>query len=458
MKFITIALFFATGISLAGSSVFTVEGRQVLLNGEPFRIRGICYSPNQIGQTGTQTPFGDYYTGLYLSITGPDNENIRRMGANVQRGYGWSLEGNHNAYLDRSYNNGENPIYVFINRWINPNTNWGDPAAVDVITNEWIAIAEETKDHPAIIGYLIGNEQNAASGNGNNPLFWQAMETIAAAVKTTAPDKLVSIPITDVITQVAEYDSVVPTIDFWSIQVYRSTTFGTFFEEYRVASEKPVVLTEFGYDAYDNIAKSEYPDNAAFSADVVEEMLYEIEDNSDVCAGGIIFSYRDEWWKADGSLTTQDNGGIFAGGMPDRFLNEEWWGIFSAEDNGFLPDILTPRAMYYRLISLWTPLPEFEATVTLDEPNLLIKYDRDEDDRDFRYAVEISNDMENWTAIADNEDSEGLEVTDGESLTVTETVVDGVIQVQIEDPNFTSRDSGTFLRAGIGQRQNEPES
>ena len=457
MKIFALALLLCSGISAFGVSVFSVDGRQILLDGEPFQVRGICYGPVPIGQTGTESPFGDYFTTLFLSATGPDNEAMRRMGANVQRGYGWAVGGNHQAYLDRAYNDGVNPVYVFINRYIDPNTNWANESAVNAVKNEWVAIAEETKDHPGIIGYLLGNEINVLSGNGANVLFWQAMETIAAAVKEVAPDKLVSAPITDALDQVTAFDETVPSLDFWAIQVYRSTTFGTFFDEYEVASDKPVVLTEYGYDAYDNIAQSEYPDNAAFTADVVEGMIGEINTNSDVCAGGMVFSFRDEWWKASGSLNTQDNGGIIAPGMPDRLLNEEWWGIFKAADNGFLPDLLEPRALYYRLISLWNPLPELDATVTLEDPGLTIEFERDEDDRDFRYAVEISNDLTNWTALADNEDSTGLEVMEGETIVVTETTVDGVVEVRIEDPDFTSRDSGTFLRAGIGQRQSEPE-
>lgn len=457
MRFIALLSLLTSAITLSGESVFTVEGRQILLNGEPFRVQGVCYGPVPIGSTGSESPFGDYFTTLFLSATGPDNEAMRRMGANVQRGYGWAVGGNHTSYLDRAYNNGENPLYVFVNRWINPDTNWGNAAAINAIVNEWVAVAEETKDHPGIIGYLLGNEHNAHAGNGSDILFWEAMETIAAAVKEVAPNKLVSIPITDAINQVTAFDETVPTIDFWAIQIYRSTTFGTFFEEYKPASSKPVVLTEYGYDAYDNLAQNEYPDNAAFTADVVEGMIGEINGNSDVCAGGMVFSFKDEWWKAEGSLNTQDSGGIPAAGMPDRLLNEEWWGIFKAEDNGFLPDLLTPRALYYRLISLWNPLPELDATVTLEDPNLVIEFERDVDDRDFHYAVEISNDLQNWTAIADNEDSEGLEVNEGAVITVTENEVEGVIQVRIEDANFTGRNSGTFLRAGIGQRQNQPE-
>jgi len=349
-SFYTLLLFYA--LTLQGESVFTVSDRQILLDGGPFTVKGVCYNPAPIGTTGTKPPYGDFYTDNH-SLTAQDAENLRKMGANVQRSYGWTPGKAHNRYLDRAYNDGQQPVYMFINRWIDPHTNWGDTKAIDLVTKEWMAIVEETKDHPAIIGYLLGNEHNNEAGNGANPLFWQAMETIAAAVKALAPNKLVSVPITDRIDEVGQFKDILTSIDFWSIQVYSSTTFGRFFDEYTAASDKPVVLTEFGYDAFNNTAGWEYPDNATYQADVVESMIQEINQNSDVCAGGCIFEYRDEWWKSSGSIHKQDAGGFPAAGMPDKVLNEEWWGIFSAEDNGASPDALTPRALYFRLAELW---------------------------------------------------------------------------------------------------------
>lgn len=453
MKLLLPGLICLSSFALKGASVFTVEGRQVLLNGEPFTVKGVCYNATPIGlDMSRDQPFSDFYTTLFLSLTERDMVNLRRMGANVIRGYGWTPGSNHLGFMDRAYNDGIQPLYMFINKWIDPNTNWADSSAVNVWKNEWVAIAEETRDHPAIIGYLIGNEHNKDSGNGSDPLFWQAMETIAAAVKAVAPDKLVSVPITDRVDEVSAFDETLASIDFWSLQVYRGTSFGSFFSEYAEASGKPVVLTEFGYDAYDNLANNEYPDDAAFTADVVEGLIHESIAAKDICAGVCLFEYRDEWWKAAGSPDNQDPGGFFNGSFPDRFMNEEWWGIFAAEDNGFLPDILKPRALYHRLIALWNPLPAFEASVRFDSAGLTLEYTRDEGDRDFRYAVQISNDLQNWVSIADNEDSTGLEVRAGENLFITETLMEGKVRVKVEDPLFYQRPSKTFLRAGVGKR------
>ena len=445
-------LLFLGSLSLHATSVFTVEGRQILLDGEPFSVKGICYNPTQIGMSGEVAPFSDFYTLLFLGRTANDMVNLRRMGANTIRGYGWTPGSSHTAFMDRAFNGGENPIYMFINRWINPNTNWGDANAVEGLKMEWTQIAEDTKDHPATIGYLIGNEHNKDFGNGSNPQFWQAMETIAAAIKEVAPDKLVSVPITDRVDQVNRFDETLKSIDFWSLQVYRGTSFGSLFDDFAEASDKPLVITEFGYDAFNHQANSEYPEDAAFTADVVEGLIVESREASDVCAGVIVFAYRDEWWKAAGSPSRQDRGGFFNGGFPDRMMNEEWWGIFRAEDNGFLPDILTPRALYYRLIALWNPVPDFGANFDFNNPSLVVEFERDEGDRDFRYAIEITHDLENWRAIADNEGSIALVAKGEENLVITETPEAGRVRIRVEDPGFFDRSQRTFLRAGVGTR------
>ena len=353
MKLFLLTFFQFPILIASGASVFTIDGRQIQLNGEPFHIKGVCYNAATIGETGIEPPYGDYYTDNYLSLTERDSDNLRKLGANVQRSYGWTPGENHKSYLDRAYNHGKQPVYMFINRWIDPHTDWGNAEAVHRHTQDWMSIAEETKDHPGIIGYLLGNEHNNEAGNGANPLFWQAMETIAAAVKEVAPDKLVSIPITDALDQVDAFGDTVPSIDFWAIQIYRSTTFGTFFDEYKAVSDKPVVLTEYGYDAFDNNRGQEYPDNAAFTAEVVENMIGEINANKQVCAGGCIFEYKDEWWKSKGEIDEQDQGGFPADGMPDKVLNEEWCGIFSVAKQEDSPDALNPRQLYFRLRELW---------------------------------------------------------------------------------------------------------
>ena len=127
------------------------------------------------------------------------------------------------------------------------------------------------------MGFLIGNEANVQNGNGYNSGFWSAMNQIASAVKNKAPNKLVSIAITDALDQVNLFDSILPDVDFWSLQVYRGHSFGSLFSEYATRSSKPLIITEFGYDSFDGRKNSEYSRQAALPADAMENLWLEIK-------------------------------------------------------------------------------------------------------------------------------------------------------------------------------------
>ena len=51
---------------------------------------------------------------------------------------------------------------------------------------------------------------------------------------------------------------------------------------------------------------------------------------------------------------SHETGGAYADTQPDKYTSEEWWGILRRVDNGESPDILEPRAAYFRLQELWT--------------------------------------------------------------------------------------------------------
>jgi len=333
----------------------TTSGRQILIDGEPLQVRGVCYQPTPIGDNPSQSPpYGDYFTTSYAAIHDRDLANLRAMGANVIRVYGWSTTDDHTAFLDKCWNGGVAPIRVLVNRWINPFTDWSSSAAVAAITKQFTDIDSRLGDHPAVLGIVLGNEANIQNGNGTNPAFWTAMNTIAGAIKAQTPGRLVSMAITDAVPQIAARDAAMDNLDFWCVQVYRGTTFGTFFTEYAAASSKPLILTEFGIDAYDHQAGAPYPDNGAFVAGVAADLWAELVANADIASGACYFEYLDEWWKG-GSASAHDTGGFAIGGFPDGFANEEWWGLFSvARGAAGQPDALTPRATYETLQTLWT--------------------------------------------------------------------------------------------------------
>lgn len=334
---------------------FTIEARQILRDGVPFQVRGVCYQPAPIGDDpSAAVPYGDYFTAGYAALTARDLANLRALKANVVRVYGWNPTADHRAFLDACYNGGQDPIFVLVNRWIDPATAWSSAAAVNAIRAEFVALDAGLADHPAVLGIILGNEANARNNNGATTAFWSAMNDVATAIKAQTPGRLVSVAITDAIPQIAARDAAMTALDFWCVQTYRGTSLGSLFSEYAAASGRPLILTEFGVDAFNQASGQPYPDNAAFVATTVAGLWKEIAANSATCAGACVFSYADEWWKS-GSPGTHDAGGFPLASLPDGFANEEWWGLFAVADNGVQADILTPRATVAALQAAWAP-------------------------------------------------------------------------------------------------------
>lgn len=413
--------------NMAAASVFSTNGREILLDGQPFEVRGICYSPSAIGKSGSAPPYGDYFTAEYQELWDRDFPLLRQMGTNVIRHYGWTNGADHSAFLNAAYNNGNQPLFVLLNRWINPDTDWTNTSAVNALIAEWEAFADEVKDSPAVMGFLIGNETNAYSGNGYNPAFWTAMNQIAGAVKAVAPNKLVSIAIIDTLDQVETNDAAMTNFDFWAIQVYRGESFGSFFTDYAARSPKPIIITEYGYDAYDARIGGEYADDASLPAAAMENLLRELRENRAIAAGGCIFEYADEWWKS-GTPNIQDAPTGWQGPFADNEANEEWWGIFRILDNGSAPDILQPRAMFYRVAAMWNSPFATNLSSELVDGKLRISFDYPSYLRDQRISLQASSDTTNWSSLGDNASSTYL-ASNAPSLEASSSDQGGMVSV-----------------------------
>lgn len=349
---VVIAITLLPIVARAGS--FAVDGRRLLLDGEPFQVRGVCYQPTPIGDDPAHAaPRGDYYTAEYAELWARDLPRIRAMGANVVRIYGWDPAADHRAFLEACYDGGREPIRVIVNRWIEPATRWDDPAAVGRLTTEFLEIDRRLGDHPAVLAIVIGNESNAHRGNGETPAYWAGVESIAGAIKRQSRERLVSVAVTDAIPQIAARDAMLASLDFWCVQTYRGTSLGSLFDEYEASTSRPLVLTEFGVDAFDHRLGRPYADDGAVPGRIIAALWREIAANATVCAGGCVFAYSDEWWKSGGA-STHDAGGFPLASLPDGFANEEWWGLFAVEPVAGAPDRLTPRASVEALRTAWT--------------------------------------------------------------------------------------------------------
>jgi hypothetical protein len=332
----------------------------------------VGYAPTPIGEdTETTPPYGDYFTSAYSTIYNRDLLLLRQMGANTIRLWGWKYDADHNDFLDTAYNDGIRPIYVIVSYWLDASRDISDPAVRQAIIAEFTQMVAIHKTHPAVLMWAIGNELNAPWMFGDSDDLFSLIDEMAQAAHAEEGGSFhpVTTPLADsnLINTITNRDPEVPNLDVWSVQVYHGSSFGSLFTDYAAASAKPLVITEYGIDAYDDEHDSEYEQiGTPYQATYAASLWNEIVANSDLCSGGAIMAYSDEWWKGKHGLTDPDHPdcpendpgfhstcGYANSAHPDGYANEEWWGIVRPVDNGANPDIMQPRAVYYTLQSLW---------------------------------------------------------------------------------------------------------
>lgn len=401
----------------ADTTTWTTNGRFVELDGETFLFEGVNYSPVPIGasQVDDATNRGDVFTSDWSFLYERDLPLMREMGANSLRVYNmypwafpssaapnWtqSLDLDHTGFLDACWNDGTDPIYVWItyhmgtsfhiatsatgapdNRptwrltngdvaFMDPSWDSADALAQQLARNAFLSLANKYGAHPAVVGFVISNEQNNDQVRGSWQ-FWKWFDATAYYVKQLAPTKLTSMTLVDdgmlSIQNAESFD--MENMDVWGVNSYRGTIntgFDTLFSDYAATSNRPLFIGEFGPPASTRDANSkpiQMPNNAQDQGDYLTVHWEDILNNRDVCCGGLVFEWVDEWWK-HGNPSAHDATPTQNGAYPGGWADEEWFGLFSvamksssASPSAYATrgaDVLTARAAVASLTDQWT--------------------------------------------------------------------------------------------------------
>ena len=268
-----------------------IEGKQLLVDGRPFYIQGVCYSPIPVGESPSFDPRGDYFTLEYAWIWKRDLPLIKAMGATTIRIYGWKSWADHTAFLDAVHAAG---LKVLVTYYLGDAEESPVRSVADRnrIIQQFVAQVHRYRDHPGILMWSFGNELNgswnkfvtqisdafgcwwtafcAGYTDTNSDCHWQSQcmyfqlfsfinaAAKAAKIVTTRPiisgfaDVDYMVGPTPWLDKVARFDWVLADVDAWAMQLYRGWTFGGYFWMYRGESQKPMIVTEFGVDAYND--------------------------------------------------------------------------------------------------------------------------------------------------------------------------------------------------------------
>ncbi|MEL4455800.1 glycoside hydrolase family 2 TIM barrel-domain containing protein [Lutimonas vermicola] len=301
-------------LSPEGSGEIKISGRQIMVDGSPYLIRGICYNPVPKGSD--KRNFSNLTQDLALMV---------EAGINTVRVY---QPIDDKAVLDEIDAAGIKIIMGF---------GFDQGGKFDMVSGTFIDYVNTYKDHKAILLWELGNEYNYHPQwfNGDVKNWYTALNNAAGLIKKQDA----SHPVTTAHGELPDALALAscPNIDVWGMNVYRWDEPGEIYSQWESISSKPMYLSEAGGDSYMTITKAGYEQgvNEKAQAAANAKILESVFSHTEVCSGVTLFAFADEWWKA-GNNEVQDIGGWAPNstGVPyDGSPNEEYWGILDIDRN-----------------------------------------------------------------------------------------------------------------------------
>jgi hypothetical protein len=335
------------------------------VDNEPFYIKGVGYQAVPVGKF-PPTPDD-------INIFRRDFIYLQEMGCNAIRT--WSEPGAN--LMTEAANRGLKVIAGF---WLDDGLDYTNPDVRKCMKMRFEGFVKYIKNLPgaasnALLMWAIGNECNYDTSISSPHYYSFANELAKTVYELEGASYHPVMVINGKLFNIGKdergaEDMQLNYLDAWGANLYAKDYHAVdwfseprnIFEVYKAKSSKPLIITEYGADAFhttnpaDPVSGREDQDE---QATWVRRNTLEIMNASDACLGACIMAYSDEWWKdSTGRPDRHDNGptiGIDRGiHLPDGCANEEWWGIFSASKSGYGPDNITPREVYYELQEIFT--------------------------------------------------------------------------------------------------------
>ena len=373
---------------------------RLIANGKPIVVRGVTYTPTPVGQdlaggvgnrwmfedrNGNGFPDAPYdaYVDENRNNTRDPNEKpvgdfalMRDMGVNAIRIY---------RYADGPYDPKEFDKEVLRDMWESfgihaimgdflgaytvgsgaqwdVGTDYTDPeqrASMRRVIREYVL---DHRKEPYVLMWLLGNENLMPSDySGVNATRTQAanqveaylgfVNEIADMIHELDPDHPVAVGNLH-LTNLADHARHAPAVDIFGANVYPGELgFGDLWSRVKETWDRPVLITEYGCDAYHSLNEEEDEDMQARYhkgnwRDIELHLGGGPEEGNAI--GGVVFEYLDEWWKSQqGPWNVHDAVRDVSLAFPDSWSSEEYLGIISQGDGQESPFLRQPRKAYY---------------------------------------------------------------------------------------------------------------
>lgn len=360
------------------------NGFRLLVDKEPFEIKGVVWSYTPIGENYNYDLWSQPDEFIRKMID-TDAELMKEMGVNTIRVFSTVPK----KWIEYFYY--QHGIYTVVNytfarygievngKW-HGRTDYSDLHTRNAIKEESFRIIKEFRNTPGVLMFMFGNENNyglewesdniedlpvgqqAEARAGYLYSLYEEVLEKARRLDTNHPSGIVNgdIQYLNII------EALVPSLKILGVNTYRGNKSSDLFYKSVQNLNVPVVYTEFGADAYNTKTNTE---DQYHQAVYIKDQWQEIYEQSygkgkfQNALGGYVFEWMDEWWKngltkkldehaRHGSWT---NGGYkFDNETGNPNMNEEWFGIVAQSQlkkDGIHRRV--PRAAYYALQDIW---------------------------------------------------------------------------------------------------------
>lgn len=350
----------------------------------PVEVKGVVWSFTPIGQSFNYNLFAQSDAFIQKMID-TDMPMLKAMGVNTIRCF-TTIPPKWVEYIYTKYG-----IYTMINDLLGrygvsvngtwyPQTDYSDYYTRQTLIEQARQTALAYKDCKGVLMYMFGNESNYGLvwssteiedlpvGDQNTvkaAYLYDLLEQAMAVCKEVDPNRPVGIVNGDV-GNMELIAKLCPSLDILGVNVYRGyKAYDSLYENVADVLGKPIVFTEFGADAFNDILKQEDQSAQLTYMKSQWEEIYQQSYGKGKCQnilGGYVFEWIDEWWKRYQvkNLDVHDDASWSNAGYDIDYregvnnMSEEWFGLCAQspiKENGI--NVRIPRAAYYMLQDVW---------------------------------------------------------------------------------------------------------
>lgn len=356
----------------AADAGFQIQDNRLLLDGEPFPIRGVVYSNVPIGEGWSDESAASscLYARDFPLIAGLGANTVRTLSMvrPDDQAFRSALESSDLYWLAGF------PLSRFYDpaRSLSPATE-GGAALRSRILMEFGEFVETWKSEPRLIAFVFGEDIGVGyehKFSGSVADFYSLLgEAAAIVVEAGGANPPLVTTTTSRVTEIGSFvngsdDIALPGLAFWSVNHLGGEWLEGVFRDIRVKTAKPFLISAFGIDAYDGENQLEDPSAQAASArDRALDIQARTGSNFLPVLGGLWGGFVDEWWRR-GANARHDFSASADERFPDKRFHPEWMGLFSIRSAGLRDlDSLRPRPAYFALAEQWAASPPGELTV-----------------------------------------------------------------------------------------------